>query len=75
MSTPASVPHFERQIRNIKQQAYRQSRKANEALAAWFSPIGSALDLIDFERAAERQQLVVRQLAATEAVLEGILRK
>lgn len=63
---------YERQVKNLKQRAYRAGRKASEALEAWFSPLGTAEDILDFERAAEAQQKLVGQLAGTEAVMKGI---
>lgn len=77
--TPAerqsAIPHYERQIKNLKQRSYRAGRKATEALADWFSPLGTVEDILDFEKHAISQQLIVRQLSATEAILDGITRK
>jgi hypothetical protein len=64
---------YERQIKNLKQRSYRMGRKASEAIEAWFSPIGTVEDILDYERAAEAQQLLVGQLAGMEATMERIL--
>jgi len=66
---------YERWAKNIKQAAYRDGRKAREAIEAWFSPLGHPLDLIDYERAAEKQQMTVRQLAAVEKSLNEMRAK
>lgn len=66
---------YERWLKNIKQASYRDGRKASEAIEAWFSPLGHPLDLIDYERAAEKQQLTVRQLAAVEKSLNDMRAK
>lgn len=68
----ASIQTYERWIKNIKQAAYREGRKSSESLAAWFAPTGSPLDLIDFEKHAEKQQMAVRQLSAVENSLSGL---
>ena len=57
-----------RQINNLKQRAYREDRKGREALSAWFSKTGSPLDLIDYERSAEKLQTIIGQMPASEGV-------
>jgi hypothetical protein len=74
MNAP-SVPHFERQIRNLKQKSYRVSRKARESLEAWFSKLGTVEDILDFEKYAIEQQKVVRQLTGLENELAEILKQ
>ena len=64
---------YELQIKNLKQRSYRAGRKASEALEAWFSPLGTAEDILDFERAAESQQKLVGQMAGTEATMKRII--
>lgn len=64
---------YEQQVRNLKQRAYRAGRKASEALEAWFSPLGTAEDILDFERAAEAQQKLVGQMAGTEETMKRII--
>jgi hypothetical protein len=64
---------YERQIANLKQRSYRMGRKASEAIEAWFSPMGTVEDILDYERAAEAQQLLVGQIAGTEAIVKGII--
>jgi hypothetical protein len=64
---------YERQIKNLKQRSYRMGRKASEAIEAWFSPMGTVEDILDYERAAEAQQLLVGQIAGTEAIVKGII--
>lgn len=64
---------YELQVKNLKQRAYRAGRKASEALEAWFSPIGTIEDLLDFERAAESQQRIVGQLSGTEETMKRII--
>lgn len=66
---------YERWAENIKQAVYRDGRKARQAIEAWFSPLGHPLDLIDYERAAEKQQMTVRQLAAVEKSLNDMRAK
>lgn len=56
----------DRQIRNLKQRAYREDRKGREALDAWLQPVGSPMDLIDYERSAEKLQIILGQLEAAE---------
>lgn len=63
------IADYERQIRNIKQQSYREGRKARDSLSAWFEPTGSVLDLIDYEKFAEKQQTVLKQLEPLENLL------
>jgi hypothetical protein len=60
------ISDYERQIRNIKQQAYREGRKARDSLAAWFEKTGSVLDLIDFEKHASKQQAILKELVPLE---------
>ncbi len=69
------IQSYERWAKNIKQAAYRDGRKARQAIEAWFSPLGHPLDLIDYERAAEKQQMTVRQLAAVEKSLNEMRAK
>lgn len=57
-----------RQIANLKQRAYREDRKGREALSAWFSKTGSPLDLIDYERSAEKLQSILGQMPTSEGV-------
>lgn len=57
-----------RHIVNLKQRAYREDRKGREALSAWFSKTGSPLDLIDYERSAEKLQTIIGQMPASEGV-------
>jgi hypothetical protein len=64
---------YERQIANLKQRSYRMGRKASEAIEAWFSPMGTIEDILDYERAAEAQQLLVGQIAGTEATVRRIV--
>lgn len=68
----AAKPYV-RRVKNLKQQAYRAGRKASEAIEAWFSPLGTVEDLLDYEKAAEAQQLIVGRVAGTEATLNRIL--
>lgn len=67
-----SARQFEPQLKNLKQSAYRSGRRASAALEAWFSPLGTAEDILDFEREAEKQQRLVGQQAGIEAVMKGI---
>lgn len=62
---------YEPQLKNLKQCAYRSGRRASAALEAWFSPLGTAEDILDFEREAEKQQRLVGQQAGIEAVMKG----
>lgn len=63
------IADYERQIRNIKQRAYREGRKASDSLAAWFAKTGSALDLIDYEEHAVNQQEIMKRLVPLENLL------
>jgi len=58
---------FTPSIKNMKQRAYREGRKAREALEAWFSPLGTAEDVLDYEKAAEAQQILAGKVAGMEA--------
>jgi hypothetical protein len=64
---------YARQVKNLKQRVYRSGRKASEAIEAWFSPLGTVEDLLDYEKAAEAQQLLVGQVAGMEATMNRIL--
>ena len=64
---------YEPQLKNLKQRAYRSGRRASAALEAWFSPLGTAEDILDFERAAEAQQKLVGQMAGTEETMKRII--
>jgi len=63
---------YKRQISNMKQRAYRTSLKASAALDAWFTRLGTVEDVLDYEREAEAQQILVGRIAGMEATLKRI---
>lgn len=69
MTHPLSQAEADR----VKQRSYRMGRKASESIEAWFSPLGCIEDILDYERAAEAQQLLVGKIAGTEAIVKGII--
>jgi len=63
----AADRRFNPAIKNLKQRAYRAGRKASEAIEAWFSPLGTVEDLLDYEKAAETHQLITGKISGLEA--------
>lgn len=60
------TPYRTGQLTNARKRYQRLRSKANQALAYAFSPIGHISDLLEFERAAEAQQLCAHTVHALE---------
>lgn len=61
------------QLKNVQQRERRAAQKAVEAMAAWWSKTGTHEDLLDFEKAAERHQLVARERHGLQAQVRRYL--
>lgn len=59
---------LEPQIHNVHRRLKRAHTKCGDALQSWFAKTGCVEDLLDFERHAERQQLIARELSGLEAL-------
>lgn len=68
------VANLERLAKTQRQQVRRAMMKADTALADWYSALGSPLDLLDYEKHAERAQLCAGTLAGTEALIRSAQR-
>lgn len=69
----AAAERMAAQLHNIRRRYQRANDKAAEALLAWMSPLGTAEDVLDYERAAELQQKIALELAVAEEHMRRLM--